>query len=173
MLKGDAKTAYQREYMRRRRAGLKTEPKAKAAPASPARDAEIERLRAEVEELRKAKAAPAPSHELAEARAEIKRLQAELHKAALDFTKLQGKIAKPPPLDPESEFARQIDAQKKKYKALEQKNHKLVVMLKAMVPPAVKTKIAKALNETQTSPEKRLDALQAWNGRGLNNIGKE
>jgi hypothetical protein len=33
-------------------------------------------------------------------------------------------------------------------------------------------RVAFALREDTTSPAKRLDALQAWNGLGLNNIGK-
>ena len=32
--------------------------------------------------------------------------------------------------------------------------------------------VALALTEQTTSPQNRLDALQAWNGLGLNNIGK-
>ena len=44
--------------------------------------------------------------------------------------------------------------------------------MKTLVPAEVKTKIAKALAEQTTSPQNRLDALQAWNGLGLNNIGK-
>ena len=44
--------------------------------------------------------------------------------------------------------------------------------LKTLEPAGVKTKIAKALTEQTTSPQNRLDALQACDGLGLNNIGK-
>jgi hypothetical protein len=44
--------------------------------------------------------------------------------------------------------------------------------MRAQMPATVKTKVAKALTEQTTTPANRLDALQAWNGLGLNNIGK-
>jgi hypothetical protein len=160
MLKGEAKTAYQREYMRRRRAGLKTEPK----PAASDEREKLASAYAEIERLTKAldaatrqqpsQAAPPP----AEARAEIERLQAELRnerdqvaKLAVEIAKLKMKIFKPPP-DSESEATKAL---KKKIKA-----------------SAVRAKVAKALTETTTTPANRLDALQAWNGLGLNKIGK-
>ena len=97
--------------------------------------------------------------------AEIKRLTQELRIARTEILlrsdeieKLKAKIVKTVPLDPDSEAARRIDALEKK--------------MKTLVPAEVKTKIAKALTEQTTSPQNRLDALQAWNGLGLNNIGK-
>ena len=75
-----------------------------------------------------------------------------------EIDKLKAKIVKPVPLDPDSEAACRIDALEKK--------------MKTLVPAEVKTKIAKALSEQTTSLQNRLDALQAWNGLGLNNIGK-
>ena len=78
-LKGEAKTAYQREYMRRRRAGLKPGPAPSAPRAEPLTDtergrlslleAENSRLREQLAQARKA--APASSQE---DRAEIERL---------------------------------------------------------------------------------------------------
>ena len=85
-----------------------------------------------------------------------------------EVTKLKAKIIKPVkplPLNPESEAARQIDVLKKINKSLRQKVDRLM-------PSAVKTKVARALNEQSTCPEVRLDALQAWNGLGLNNLVK-
>ena len=40
------------------------------------------------------------------------------------------------------------------------------------MPSTVKAKVAKALHEQSTNAEIRLGALQAWNGLGLNNIGR-
>jgi hypothetical protein len=122
------------------------------------------------------KAAPASSAKPAPlVDAERSKLEFQLHfwrheaKVLRDeVTKLKAKIVKPvkpPPLDPESEAARQIDALKKINKSLRQKVDRLM-------PSAVKTKVAKALTEQTTDREKRLDALQAWNGLGLNNLGK-
>jgi hypothetical protein len=105
------------------------------------------------------------SQALAYAKAEIKRLTQELRIARTEILlrsdeieKLKAKIVKPGPLDPNSEAGRRIAALEKK--------------MKTLVPAVVKTKIAKALTEQTTSPQNRLDALQAWNGLGLNNIGK-
>ena len=129
-----------------------------------------------------------PSHELTEARAEIERLRAELaqenfaarharHQVALlrdEIEKLKAKIVKPVklPLDPEGEAARQIEALKKKNKALQQEEQRLRMRLATLVPSEVRTKVAKALAEQTTSPARRLDALQAWHGLGLNNAGR-
>jgi hypothetical protein len=55
---------------------------------------------------------------------------------------------------------------------LDESQQALEKKIKTLVPAEVKTKIAKALTEQTTSPQNRLDALQAWNGLGLNNIGK-
>jgi hypothetical protein len=112
-----------------------------------------------------AKGSAETSQTLAYAKAEIKRLTQELRIARTEIMlrsdeieKLKAKIVKTASLDPDSEAARRIDALEKK--------------IKTLVPVEVKTKIAKALTEQTTSPQNRLDALQAWNGLGLNNIGK-
>jgi hypothetical protein len=131
------------------------------------RAAEVERLR---KQLAAAPQADAINRELTLARLREAALQDEIER-------LKAKIVKPvkpikPPLDPESEAARQIDALKKKNKALQQQADRWFHQLRMQIPPAVKLKVAKALTEQTTSPEKRLDALQAWNGLGLNNIGK-
>lgn len=119
--------------------------------------------------------------ELIEARAEIERLRtaatlASLREASLhdEVEKLKAKIVKPAkvPLDPESEAVRQIDALKKKNKTLQKEADRWLRQLRMQMPAAVRIKVAKALTEQTTDPEKRLDALQAWNGLGLNNIGK-
>ncbi|MGM4958113.1 hypothetical protein [Bradyrhizobium sp. 604_D8_N2_3] len=138
---------------------------------------------AEIERLRKAVPKPAPtSKELDDARAEIKRLSKELtlvqiRNSGLDYEvkRLKEKIAKPAkvPLDPESEAVRQITALRKRNKTLQAEADKWRTQLRTLVPTSVKTKIAKALTEQTTSPAKRLDALQAWNGLGLNNIGSD
>ena len=122
------------------------------------------------------------SQALDDAKAEIKRLTQELRIARTEILwrsdeieKLKAKIVKPvkvPSLDPDSEAARRIDALKKKNKTLQAEADKWLMKLKTLVPAGVKTKIAKALTEQTTSPQNRLDALQAWNGLGLNNIGK-
>lgn len=125
----------------------------------------FERQLAEEASQRAAKGSAEASQTLAYAKAEMKRLTQELRIARTEILlrndeieKLKAKIVKPVPLDPHSEAARRIDALEKK--------------IKTMVPAEVKTKIAKALTEQATSPQNRLDALQAWNGLGLNNIGK-
>ena len=129
------------------------------------RDAEIERLR----KAAATKPGPAPDQakELKAAHCEIACLQHEI-------TRLKAKILKPVkvPLDPDSEAARRIDTLKKKNKTLQAEADKWLMKLKTLVPAVVKTKVAKALTEQTTSPQNRLDALQAWNGLGLNNIGK-
>ncbi|MDR6306761.1 hypothetical protein GGQ85_004497 [Nitrobacter vulgaris] len=124
----------------------------------------LERQPAEVSQ-RAAKGSAEASQALVYAKAEIKRLTQELRIARTEILlrsdeieKLKAKIVKPVPLDPDSEAARRIDALEKK--------------MKTLVPAEVKTKIAKALSEQTTSLQNRLDALQAWNGLGLNNIGK-
>ncbi|MEY9227722.1 FtsZ-binding cell division protein ZapB [Bradyrhizobium japonicum] len=137
---------------------------------------------AEIERLRKASNKPVPaSQELDDARAEIKRLTKEVTLEQIrnlglndEVERLKAKIAKPAkvPLDPESEAARQIAALKKRNKTLQAEADKWLTQLRTLVPAGVKTKVAKALTEQTTSPAKRLDALQAWNGLGLNNIGR-
>ena len=125
----------------------------------------LERQLAEEASQRAAKGSAEASQALAYAKAEIKRLTQELRISRTEILlrsdeieKLKAKIVKTVPLDPDSEAARRIDALEKK--------------MKTLVPAEVKTKIAKALTEQTTSPQNRLDALQAWNGLGLNNIGK-
>jgi hypothetical protein len=125
----------------------------------------LERRPAEVASPRAPKGLAEASQALGYAQAEIKRLTQELRIARTEvllrgdeIEKLKAKIVKLGPLDPNSEAARRIAALEKK--------------MKTLVPAVVKTKIAKALTEQTTSPQNRLDALQAWNGLGLNNIGK-
>jgi hypothetical protein len=125
----------------------------------------LERQLAEEASQRAAKGSAEASQALAYAKAEIKRLTQELRISRTEILlrsdeieKLKAKIIKTVPSDPDSEAARRIDALEKK--------------MKTLVPAEVKTKIAKALTEQTTSPQNRLDALQAWNGLGLNNIGK-
>ncbi len=125
----------------------------------------LERELAEEASQRAAKGSAEASQALAYAEAEIKRLTQELRIARTEILlrsdeieKLKKKIVKPVQLDPESEAAGRIDALERK--------------MKTLVPAEVKTKIVKALTEQTTSPQNRLDALQAWNGLGLNNIGK-
>jgi hypothetical protein len=125
----------------------------------------LERKLAEEASQRAAKGSAEASQALAYAKAEIKRLTQELRISRTEILlrsdeieKLKAKIIKTVPSDPDSEAARRIDALEKK--------------MKTLVPAEVKTKIAKALTEQTTSPQNRLDALQAWNGLGLNNIGK-
>jgi predicted DNA-binding protein (UPF0251 family) len=122
----------------------------------------LERQLAEEASQRAAKGSAEAWQALAYAKAEMKRLTQELRIARTEILlrsdeieKLKAKIVKPVP---DSEAARRIDALEKK--------------MKTLVPAEVKTKIAKALTEQTTSPQNRLDALQAWNGLGLNNIGK-
>jgi FtsZ-binding cell division protein ZapB len=128
---------------------------------------EIDRLSEENKRLHKAAPASALERELRTLRNEYAMLRGQ-------FEELKVKLAKPPKpkLDPESEAARQIEALKKKNKKLQQESDSLAIQLRSLVPTAVKTKIAKALTEQSTSRENRLDALQAWNGLGLNNLGK-
>lgn len=125
----------------------------------------LERQLAEEASQRAAKGSAEASQALAYAKAEIKRLTQELRISRTEILlrsdeieKLKAKIIKTVPSDPDSEAVRRIDALEKK--------------MKTLVPAEVKTKIAKALTEQTTSPQNRLDALQAWNGLGLNNIGK-
>ena len=125
----------------------------------------FERQLANEASQRAAKGSAEASQALAYAKAEMKRLTQELRIAQTEILmrgdeieKLKGKIVKPVRLDLDTEAARRIDALEKK--------------MKTLVPAEVKTKIAKALTEQTTSPQNRFDALQAWNGRGLNNIGK-
>jgi hypothetical protein len=125
----------------------------------------LERQPAEEVSQGAAKGSAEASQALTYAKAEIKRLTQELRIARTEILlrsdeieKLKAKIAKLVPLDPDSEAARRIDALEKR--------------MKTLVPAEVKTKIAKALTEQTTSLQNRLDALQAWNGLGLNNIGK-
>jgi|SoiMethySBSTD1v2_1073268.scaffolds.fasta_scaffold218126_1 hypothetical protein len=130
----------------------------------------------------KASQRPAKGTALDDAKAQIKRLTQELRIArneilwrSDEIEKLKAKkIVKSVkvPLDPDSEAARRIDALKKENKTLQAEADKRLMRLKTLVPAGVKTKIAKALTEQTTSPQNRLDALQAWNGLGLNNIGK-
>jgi hypothetical protein len=109
VLKGDAKTAYQREYMRRYRAGLKPTPKAKPAAAAPAQDV-------------------AESPALAAARAEIARLQAENTKLVGKIAMLEMKIYKPPPeRDPESEARKALKKKINKASAVRAKIAKALI----------------------------------------------
>ena len=126
-----------------------------------------ERTRKRRERLRQEQGLPPKpgNPELTAARAEIARLREQLAAAAKPK---QAKV----PLDPESETARQIAALRKKNKALREDAERWQRQLRSLVPTAVKAKVAKALHEQSTSAEIRLDALQAWNGLGLNNVGK-
>ncbi len=166
-----AMTDAERQRKRRERLRQGTPPNRGAIRVTSCADRqrdEIWRLERELTEeasQRAAKGSAEASQALAYAKAEIKRLTQELRIARTEILlrsdeieKLKAKIVKPVPLDPDSEAARRIDALEKNVKTL--------------VPAEVKTKIAKALTEQTTSPQNRLDALQAWNGLGLNNIGK-
>ena len=72
----------------------------------------------------------------------------------------------------QSEAARQIAALKNTNKTLRQEADKWRNKAMTLVPSTVKAKVAKALHEQSTNAEIRLGALQAWNGLGLNNIGR-
>jgi chromosome segregation ATPase len=167
-------------------------------PLLTATQQELAKARAEIERLRATAATPGAAvsdatrskleRELENTRAEIEDLRAELAlenfaaryardeavQLREEIEKLKAKIGKPvkSPLDPDSEAARQIEALKKRNKTLQQTADRLSMQLRTLVPSAVKTKVAKALTEQTTDPTRRLDALQAWNGLGLNNLGR-
>ena len=66
----------------------------------------------------------------------------------------------------------QIAALKNTNKTLRQEADKWRNKAMTLVPSTVKAKVAEALHEQSTNAEIRLGALQAWNGLGLNNIGR-
>jgi hypothetical protein len=141
-------------------------------PLLTATQQELAKARAEIARLRAVSNATVSDAALAKAQAELRYERNEVALLRSEVEKLKAKIVKPvkPPLDPESEAARQIAALKKK--TLQQEADKWLRELRTQVPSAMRGKVAKALTEHTTSPENRLNALQAWNGLGLNNIGK-
>ncbi len=141
MLKGEAKTAYMREYMRRKRAGLKP---ATATPRAhqEAPSQELAEARREIEALRRqqaTKAAPASSHELAVALGEIALLRQQVRVLKAELA-AKPKPAKPErkPLDPDSEAARQIKGLKMRVstltRQLRSKDHREIMALAADAP---------------------------------------
>jgi hypothetical protein len=168
----EKRRAFMADYMRKRRAderAARPAPQPQASEALKAAQAEIARLRIELDNVR----AEPPASERRRHEAELRIVQHALAEQRDENAKLKAKLAKQAKqmLDPEGEAARRIEVLKKRNKTLQQQADKWQKELRKLAGFADKVKIAKALTEATTSKEARVEGLQVWNGMRLNNLG--